>query len=434
MNLNDGAKIAVIGGGPAGSFFAISALNMARFTGKDLNITVYERSDFTRQGPAGCNHCGGIISEILVQMLSLEGINLPDSVVQRGINTYLLHTSHGSVRIETPMLEKTIATVYRGGGPKSVISDRKESFDRFLLSLAEKMGAKIRPIHVDDISLHRDRPILFSRKTALQEADLVVGAFGANSHSWELFEKLGFGYKRPRMQTTAIAEIALDTEVIKERFGNSIHLFLLPMKDLKFAAMIPKTTFVTVCILGKGINAGTVNLFLAQPVVQKILAETNYKICCRCLPKMNVGAPARPFCDRIVACGDAGSTRLLKDGLGAAYFLGKEAAKTAVLHGVGDSDWKEHYLPSYRSLIDDNRYGRFLYLATELFKKIPLLTKGMLGVIEKEQANPEDPRILSSMMWDMFTGNERFKKIFPRAFSFRMHRDMLAELERILIS
>src|SRR5512142_194700 len=83
--LEDGANIAVIGGGPAGSFFSIFALKMAKMVGKDLNITIFEPKDFTKTGPAGCNHCGGVISELLVQTLAVEGINLPDTVVRKGI-------------------------------------------------------------------------------------------------------------------------------------------------------------------------------------------------------------------------------------------------------------------------------------------------------------------------------------------------------------
>ncbi len=146
MVLDDGAEISVIGGGPSGSFFSIHALNLARFLGKKLNITIYEPKDFRRLGPAGCNHCGGIISEILVQMLAVEGINLPDRVVQRGVNSYRLHTAHGSVSIETPNLDKSIATVCRGSGPKGIIGEGKESFDGFLLSLAVKGGAKVMPV------------------------------------------------------------------------------------------------------------------------------------------------------------------------------------------------------------------------------------------------------------------------------------------------
>src|SRR6266568_590778 len=89
--LQDGARIAVIGGGPSGSFFSFFALKMAKMMGKELQITIFEPKDFTKDGPGGCNKCGGIISELLVQTLALEGPILPNSVVRKGINAYRVH-------------------------------------------------------------------------------------------------------------------------------------------------------------------------------------------------------------------------------------------------------------------------------------------------------------------------------------------------------
>jgi hypothetical protein len=89
--------VAVIGGGPAGSFFSHFFLDMASMVDLDVKLDIYEPRDYSRPGPVGCNNCGGIISESLVQHLATEGINLPDSVVQRGLDSYVLHTVDGSV-------------------------------------------------------------------------------------------------------------------------------------------------------------------------------------------------------------------------------------------------------------------------------------------------------------------------------------------------
>lgn len=40
----------------------------------DLHVDIYEPRDFTKPGPAGCNMCGGIVSESLVQALAVEGV------------------------------------------------------------------------------------------------------------------------------------------------------------------------------------------------------------------------------------------------------------------------------------------------------------------------------------------------------------------------
>jgi flavin-dependent dehydrogenase len=142
---------------------------------------------------------------------------------------------------------------------------------------------------------------------------------------------------------------------------------------------------------------------------------------------MNVGAPEVASADRVVLCGDAGSTRLFKDGLGAAYIMGKAAAKTAVLYGVGKDAFRENYEPVYKNIVIDNRYGRVLFAVTDLHKKYKILTKGMLRVVRKEQADPAYPKRLSSMLWDMFTGNERYRNIFFRSISLPMMYDLCRE-------
>jgi flavin-dependent dehydrogenase len=430
LELKDRAKIAVIGGGPTGSFFSIFALTMAKMIGKELNITIFEPKDFTKDGPGGCNRCGGIISELLVQILAVEGINLPDSVIRKGINSYVLHTNRGDVNIDTPQLEKTIATVYRGGGPKGMIGEDKESFDNFLLNQAIGEGAVRKQLRIDHIE-RRERPVLFSKDGEVMDADLVVGAFGVNSTAAKMFEGLGFGYKEAPTVTAAICEIRMGEEVVAERFGNSIHLFLLPDSGIKFAAMVPKGPYVSLCILGKDLSAKKVDDFISKPVVKAVLPENAaYQIECRCLPKMNVGAPKRSFADRIVMCGDAGSTRLFKDGLGAAYIMGKAAAKTAIFCGVGEKDFRTGYSPVYRDIIVDNFFGRYLYMITDIYRKNGLLTKSLIETVRKEQNSGDDFKPLSGMLWDMFTGNERYKRILPKALSLKMHLNLWGQMAK----
>jgi flavin-dependent dehydrogenase len=423
--LEDGAHIAVIGGGPAGSFFSIFALKMAKMIGKEIHLTIYEPKDFTKEGPPGCNRCGGIISELLVQTLALEGINLPDTLVQKGINSYKLHTTCGNVFIATPSHEKTIATIHRGGGPQGVKKDKK-SFDQFLLDMAVTEGALHEAVKIDRIDCSNSRPVLYSRGRMLQKPDLVVGAIGVKSKTSRVFEETGFGYKRPKTITAAIAEIGFEPRTISAYFGNSVHLFLLPLRNIQFAAMIPKGTYITVCLLGKDLTTHTMNEFISHPVVKSVLPDpAQYTLNCHCLPQMNVGAARVPFRDRIVMCGDAGSTRLYKDGMGAAYLMGKAAAKAAVFQGVGRRHFEEVYSPVYKSIVNDNQFGKLLFAVTDLFKKNSVLTKSMLGVVRREQDAGDGPKILSSVLWDLFTGNERYKNIFRRSVSIPLFYELL---------
>ena len=98
--LTDGSRVAVVGGGPAGSLFSYYLLNLAETAGIELELDLYEPQDFLSPTPTACNMCGGIISETLVQNLATDGINLPATVNQRGIEAYVLHMDGRRVRIE----------------------------------------------------------------------------------------------------------------------------------------------------------------------------------------------------------------------------------------------------------------------------------------------------------------------------------------------
>jgi flavin-dependent dehydrogenase len=436
MTLGDGSKIAVIGGGPSGTFFTIFALKMARMVDLDLDITIYDPKDFTKRGAAGCNRCGGVVSEILVQTLAVEGIKIPESVIHRGIDSYMLHTAQGDAFIATPDREKTLAAVYRGGGPKGLSSVDKGSFDQFLLDMAVRNGASYVREKIDSIGISGDRPVLHTGGGEEVRADLVVGAFGGNSPFTETFEKTGFGYRRPKFTRAAIAEVEYDEEVVREHFGSSIHLFLLPERGLKFAAIIPKGSFITVCVVGRDLTPDRVKGFLSHPVVARVLpGGTPEKTNCMCISNMNVVPAGFAFTDRIVACGDAGSTRLFKDGIGAAYLMGKAAARTAVFQGVSREDFAEFYEPVYREIHRDNLYGKVLFAFTDLFlKKYRFMSRAMLKVVETEQGR-EDPRrmVMSSILWGMFTGSDRYREIFYRSFDAGMHMDLTVKTMKSLL-
>ena len=435
FTLDDNSRVAVIGGGPSGSLFSYFALKMAKMVDKNIDITIFEPKAFTKDGPIGCNRCGGVISEHLVQTLAVEGVNIPPEVVQRGIDSYVLHTQRGDVSIKSPAAEKRIATVYRGGGPKGIKEKDRESFDNFLLQCAIQEGATHSPLRIDGIK-NSGKPVVNADGNDVMEADLVVGAFGVNSTTWKVFEGLDMGYKRPETTSAFITELELGREVISENFGSSIHFFLIPEpKNIKFAALIPKGDFVTLCILGKDVDQETVEALVNTPVARRLLPEgiLDNKFC-KCFPKLTLSTAAGGFGDRMVIIGDAGSTRLFKDGIGASYIMGKAAATTAVLHGVSKEHFAEHYLPVYNRTKIDNMFGRFVYATTNAYKNIAPLTQSMVSVVRKEQLkrNEDFPR-LSSMLWDTFTGNATYKSIFIRGTNVWMHFKLVWEVVKALI-
>lgn len=429
--LENGSRIAVIGGGPAGSFFSYFLLDMAQRAGRELQVDIYESRDFDRPGPAGCNNCGGIISEWLVQALSADGINLPTNVVERGIDSYVLHMDIGDVCIETPLHEKRIAAVHRGAGPRGIKEIRFRGFDSFLLEQARNKGAQVVHGRVDGVELRDGRPYVKIQDGQFRGYDLMAVATGKNAPALKMFEQLNFGYHPPRTSKTYIAEILLGQETVAEYLGSSMHVFLLNLPRLEFAALIPKGDYVTMCLLGEDIDRELVRSFVDSLEVKQCLPPdwVMPPDLCHCAPSINVQGAVQPFADRIVFIGDCGVTRLYKDGIGAAYRTAKAAAVTAIFEGVSAEDFRRHYSPLLRKITTDNTFGRVVFMVTRAIQKARTFRRGVLRMVSREQRPAGGRPRMSTVLWDTFTGSAPYRDVFMRtlhpAFWLRLLWDIV---------
>jgi len=417
LKLQDGSHVAAIGGGPAGSFFSYFTLDLANRMGLEIDVDIYEPRDFARPGPRGCNMCGGIISESLVQLLSTEGIDLPDTVVQRGIESYFLHTDVGDVRIETPIHEKRIAAVHRGSGPKDIKEIKWGSFDDHLQKLAVKKGANVIRERVEGIAWTNGRLQVRTPSAASNTYDLVAVSVGINSPALRLFQELGSGYQPPQTTKTAIREYYLGEETISKLLGNSMHVFLLDIPRLEFAAIIPKGDYVSLCLLGEEIDRELIESFLRSPAVRDCMPPQVWEgqASCQCAPRINVQGAIRPFGDRLVYIGDSGVTRLYKDGIGAAYRTAKAAATTAVFHGISASDFQQHFWPACRRLTVDNAMGKLVFWVTRQIQHYRFARRAVLRMTMNEQRKAGARRPMSMVLWDTFTGSAPYRDILGRA-------------------
>jgi flavin-dependent dehydrogenase len=438
LTLDDGARVAVIGSGPAGSFFSFFLLDMAERLGRRLHVDIYEPRVFSKTGPASCNMCGGIISESLVQNLAAEGIALPPTVIQRGIDSYVLHMDVGSVRIETPVGEMRIATVYRAAGPRDLKESEWQSFDDFLQRMAETKGGRMVRARVADVAWDDGLPTLTVDGGQQEAYDLVAVAAGVNSTTLKLFEHTPSGYEPPETTKTFIREFRLGRERLREHLGNAMHVFLLDIPGLEFAAVIPKGDYASMCLLGEHIEKSMLDAFMDSDEVKGSMPsdwDAAHKSC-QCSPKMAVRGAQRPFADRIVFIGDAGVTRLYKDGIGAAYRTAKAAATAAVFQGVSARHFERHYWPTCRAIERDNQLGRLIFRATSLIQKWQPAREAVLRMVAREQGKPGAARRMSMVLWDLFTGSAKYRDILRRtfhpAFAFRLSTDLLSSSIRSL--
>ncbi len=427
--LRDGSRVAVVGAGPSGSMFSYFLLNMAEATSLQLNVDLFEPRRFCHRGPAGCNHCGGVISESLVQRLATEGIVLPDEVVQRGIESYTLHMDIGDVEIVTPLEERRIAAVYRGNGPRNSEPLDTQSFDGYLQRLASDKGANLVHRLVTDVSNDGSRMHLKCADGFEDEYELVVLATGVNSRLAADLEEHTGGFRKPARTKAFICEFRLGREVIRETLGPSMHVFLLDIPRLEFAALIPKGEYATLALLGDDIDEELMERFFASPEVKDCFPGGRIpNHVCHCYPRMNIGGARPPYADRLVMIGDCGTTRLFKDGIGAAYRAAKSAARTAVFHGVAAEDFEKHYWPTCRSVQVDNRFGHTLFAVAGLIQKARFARRGVLRMTVNEQEHPGKPKRMSAVLWDLFSGSARYREVFLRTLHPAYIKDLVWNL------
>ncbi len=414
IELVDGSCIAVIGGGPSGSFFSYFALEFASRFDLEIDIDIYEAKNFSKIGAGGCNHCGGIISESLVQKLSTAGIVIPSEIIQRGIDSYTMHAEQGAAIIKTPSNEQRIAAVFRGGGPKGCLDTSQRSFDNFLLGLCEEKGARIIAEKISQMERQEDGILVKSKRLGDKKYDLVVGAVGLNKKTLDLFGSLCPRFKAPKITRTYISEFFFEKTTVDKYFNDSMHVFLLNIPNVTFGALIPKENYVTLVLLGKDIDKEVVANFISAEQVKGCFPK-NLKLIdatpCKCYPFINVKGAIEPFDDRLVLVGDSASSKLYKNGIGAAYITGRAAAKTVIFEGISKKNFDEWYRPVCQDIDRDNTVGKFIFLITRIIQKSDFLKKGILHMVAQEQKKESRKRLMSSALWDTFTGSANYRDI-----------------------
>ena len=417
--LVDGSRVGVVGGGPAGSFFSYFLLQLAERVGLSLHVDIYEPRDFEGVGPKSCNMCGGIVSESLVQNLAAEGVRLPPNVVQRSLDSYQLHTDVGDAHIATPQAERRIAAVHRGCGPRDIKQVTVRSFDAYLLSQAVDLGAQHVRARVIEVGRKNGQIRLTADDRQERLYDLIAVATGINAPAVKFQDNVIPGYSAPGNTKTYISEaFFVSRDMVKRCLGSSMHVFLLNLPRLEFAAIIPNGEYATVCLLGEEIDRGLVQSFMESPEVRACFPPgwkqpADY---CHCSPRINIRPASQPYSDGIVFVGDCGATRLYKDGIGAAYRTAKAAAATAVFHGVSEGDFRNHYQPVCDAITRDNRLGKLIFLVTRVIQKYRFLRRGVCRMVNDEQNNHGGHPRMSAVLWNTFTGSAPYREILLSAF------------------
>lgn len=446
IELDHGSKVVVIGGGPAGSFFALHLLREAKELGRELSVIVLERRRSPPAGPAaenaappcagatwkGCNYCAGGISPRLCDVLDQLRLPLPERLIQRQIHSVTIQGYWKNIELHVPP-GRRLFSVFRGSRPCSA-GQPEPSFDAFLLDQAVAAGAQLVPGEVFDVSRGEDgRPVIQYESQGQRQsvrADFLVFAAGINervgmppSHS-----RIMTGLKRlvpdfipPRVRQALVFELT-GSPRLPASLASTIHFVEYGSRELKLemCSLVPKRDYVTVILLGRSVDSAgkdevhaLIRQFLELPHIRKLAPFGLRPVTsCFCRPNMVVRSAKNAFGDRVAAVGDMVTARLYKDGILSAQQTAQSLAECALDDGIDRESLRAGYQPTLRRFERNNRAAYLVFLLHRIIFGSSVLSRILYqAVITERKSTPAGRRCLESILWRIASGDEEYVEI-----------------------
>ena len=388
--LADGGTVVVVGGGPGGTACAIALKRLAHELGCNIEVVLYEGKRF--DGTPQYNQCAGVLSPPIVQIVE-EGLRIPFpwELVQRQISGYVLHSARQEILL-------------RRAGVLS-FALRRVTFDAYLLSKARESGVEVIQSRMTGVEFSDDWVMVYSESDN-RKADVVIGAFGLDDGTAKIFER-ATRYRRPAFIGTIVTKIH-PGERFMARFGDHIHAFLPPHRQIEFGAVTPKSNHITVNIAGKRVDSALMNAFLRFAPLREILPAGFNPRKDELLyfkGKFPFGVSRAFYGDRYVVVGDAaGLLRPFKGkGVNMGLASGIAAAETIMKAGISRAALEMHYRQTFRNVIGDLPYGKLVrWLAIKSSKT---------GFLDVALDLAREQRPVARALFDCVSAHRSFKSI-----------------------
>jgi hypothetical protein len=454
--------VVVIGGGPAGSFFAIQLLRKAKRLGRNLEVIIIEKRGPTDAGLdefqcRGCNFCAGLISPRLSSLLDEEGFVVPAEVVQGHIDYVWIQGQWKNFRLRVPQ-DVHMYSVFRGSLPGRR-PGRPAGFDGFLLHEAVKEGAYILygevqaisytasgmpslivktppnpPLPQDSARMAEGHATCVSPSAAnlALDASFVTIATGINAHCGQDYrgdplikalKQFNPAFVPVKSRRALIFELDVGEEYLRRNLHREIYFVEYGSKRLalEHTALVPKGRFLTVAMIGKAIDQAVlpreshriIHEFLALPQIDRILPDiSTAPVTCACTPRMAIMTANCPFADRVAIVGDAAGSRLNKDGLFSAYATASRLAHTVLADGVDQPALARSYGQAINWLAADNRFGEMVFGISRMAFTRPLLSRIVYQAFATEyKVREERSRPLTGVLWKIASGTADYREV-----------------------
>jgi len=455
LELQDGSRVIVIGGGPAGSFFAIHLLREAQHLNRHLDVVIVEKRGSTGLDSddyqcRGCNFCAGLISPRLNEILGEQGLAVPDEIIQERIDYVWIQGQWKNFRLRVPK-DMQMYSVFRGSLPGRR-AGRPAGFDGFLLGEAVKEGARV--LYGEALAIAyapSGMPTLTigtpSGEKVSLDADFVSIASGINAHCGldyrddtliASLKRLNPAFVPSKSRRAFIFELDVGEDYLQRNIHREIYFIEYGSKRLalEHTALIPKGRFLTVAMIGKCIDEAVlprdsqqiVRDFLRLPHIDRILPGIEEApLACACAPRMTVSTAKSPFGERFAMIGDAVGSRLNKDGLYSTHVMASRLAQTVLQEGIDRRALERGYGKAVQWLAADNRFGRTVYGMSRIAFTRPVLSRIMYQAFATEyKVRDEGRRPLGVVLWKIASGTADYREVLREMCGYGVLRSVFA--------
>ena len=391
--LQNGQTAVVIGGGPGGTMCGIALLRLARQQAKRIRVLLFDGKAFV--GETHYNQCVGVLSPPIDKVLPDQDVPFPHHLVQRQIDTYILHGEHQQIPL-TEQGEISYAT-------------RRVEFDAYMREQARAHGVEIRESRITDLEFLPDKVNVYSEGSNC-EAAVVFGAFGLDPGTTTLMAQ-ATPYRPPRYLNSLVTKIHPPPEIM-EQFGGNIHAFLPRNPRIEFGAITPKGNHVTVNLAGVKVDSRDMDAFLEYPPVHRLLffADRNRplnpaKDFIYYRGRFPISVARHFYGNRYACLGDAaGLVRAFKGkGVTSACQTAVWAAQTAMTVGVSAHAFGMHYRPACHSILSDIPYGRVM-------RRLAIVGSQM-GLVDTLIALAHQDATLRHALFDAVSAHQSYRTI-----------------------
>jgi len=454
IQLQDHDTVAVVGGGPAGSFFALQLLRESKKTNQTLEVIIIERKrpldeEHEPWHLFGCNSCAGGVSARLNDVLEQSGTSIPEEVVQVEIDHIWLQSLWKNFPLKVPK-QKRMYTVFRGSLPFKK-THKPSGFDSFLLQQAVSEGARIvcgdaegiaySPAGMPELKIRTG-----SGDVTSISADFVAIAAGVNTHQHQdsadspllrSVREMIPRYIPAKTRKALLVELEVGHRYLERNMNRAVHFIEYGSKELQLEhiALMPKGDVLTVTLIGKCVDRAVfpndtreiLADLLRMPDIAAILPGIqDAQVTCACAPRMAVVAAKNPFTDRVALVGDAVGSRLYKDGLYSAHATATSLARTILEEGIDERSLARGYGPTVRWLASDNRYGKWVFALSRLVFGSPMMSRVLYQAFATElKTRDRSKRPLGLVLWNIASGMADYREILTGMLSPSVLRSVL---------